>query len=75
MNLCKSDPLGSEACGIAEKGLALIAHPTRRASFSATMAELEEKASKGYEATVEDFMQVAGSPRRLGAASARHPEG
>ena len=39
-----------------EKDLALIAHLMRRAGFGASRAELEEYASKGYDAVVEDLL-------------------
>jgi uncharacterized protein (DUF1800 family) len=37
--------------------IALMAHLMRRAGFGASRAELEERAAKGYEATVEELVQ------------------
>ena len=34
-----------------------LSHLARRAGFGATRAELEEYASKGYEAVVEELLQ------------------
>ena len=39
-----------------ENNLALFAHLMRRAGFGATRSELEEYASKGYEAVVDDLL-------------------
>ena len=41
---------------MAEDEIALIAHLARRAGFGATRGELEEYASKGYDAVVEDLL-------------------
>ena len=41
---------------MAEKDTALMAHLMRRAGFGAQYDELERRASKGYEATVEDLL-------------------
>ena len=41
---------------MSDKDIALIAHLMRRAGFGATYAELEERAARGYEATVEDLL-------------------
>jgi len=41
---------------MANKDLALMAHLMRRAGFGATREELEARVSKGYEATVEEFL-------------------
>ena len=38
---------------MAKQDIALMAHLMRRAGFGATREELEERAAKGYEATVE----------------------
>jgi hypothetical protein len=47
---------------MAGKDLALMAHLMRRAGFGAPRAELEERAAKGYEATVEELLNPEGSP-------------
>ena len=41
---------------MAEKDIALMAHLMRRAGFGATREELEVRAAKGYEATVEELL-------------------
>ena len=41
---------------MADKDIALFAHLMRRAGFGASRGELEELASKGYEALVEDLL-------------------
>ncbi len=41
---------------MADKGIALMAHLMRRASFGATREELEKRVAKGYEATVEELL-------------------
>ena len=41
---------------MAEKDIALMAHLMRRAGFGATREELEMRAAKGYEATVEELL-------------------
>src|SRR5215831_1516720 len=40
----------------------LMAHLMRRAGFGAPRAELEARAAKGYEATVEELLQPEGQP-------------
>ena len=42
--------------------IALMAHLMRRAGFGATYAELEERAAKGYEATVEELLNPEAQP-------------
>ena len=42
---------------MAKDDLALMAHLMRRASFGASRAELEARAAKGYDATVEELLQ------------------
>ena len=41
---------------MADKDIALMAHLMRRAGFGATREELEARAAKGYEATVEELL-------------------
>ena len=41
---------------MSKKEIALMAHLMRRAGFGATYDELEERVSKGYEATVEELL-------------------
>ena len=41
-----------------KEDLALIAHLTRRAGFGATREELERMAAQGYEATVEELLDI-----------------
>ncbi len=40
-----------------DKDIALMAHLMRRAGFGASRDELEERAAKGYEATVEELLE------------------
>ena len=47
---------------MAEQDLALMAHLMRRAGFSASYEELEQRAAKGYEATVEDLLNPESQP-------------
>ena len=42
--------------------IALMAHLMRRAGFSATREELEERVAKGYEATVEELLNPESQP-------------
>ena len=42
---------------MAENDIALMAHLMRRAGFGAPREELEKRAAKGYEATVEELLQ------------------
>ena len=42
--------------------IALMAHLMRRAGFGATQEELEERAAKGYEATVEELLNSESQP-------------
>ncbi len=44
---------------MANESIALMAHLMRRAGFGAPYAELETRAAKGYEATVEELLQPA----------------
>ena len=41
---------------MADQDIALMAHLIRRAGFGATREELETRAAKGYEATVEELL-------------------
>ena len=43
---------------MASEEIALMAHLMRRAGFGATREELEARASKGYEATVEELLDT-----------------
>ena len=45
---------------MANKEIALMAHLMRRAGFGATREELEVRAAKGYEATVEELLNPEG---------------
>jgi uncharacterized protein (DUF1800 family) len=47
---------------MAEKDIALMAHLMRRAGFGATFEELEARAAKGYEATVEELLNPEKQP-------------
>ena len=42
--------------------IALMAHLMRRAGFGATREELEERAARGYEATVEELLSTESQP-------------
>ena len=47
---------------MADKEIALMAHLMRRAGFGATFEELEARAAKGYEATVDELLDPEGQP-------------
>jgi uncharacterized protein (DUF1800 family) len=47
---------------MAEKDIALMAHLMRRAGFGAAYRELEERAAKGYGATVEELLHPEEQP-------------
>jgi uncharacterized protein (DUF1800 family) len=47
---------------MANTDIALMAHLMRRAGFGAPYAELEERAAKGYEATVEELLHPEAQP-------------
>src|SRR5918992_4773406 len=47
---------------MAGQDIALIAHLMRRAGFGATYQELEARAAKGYEATVEELLHPEAQP-------------
>ncbi len=47
---------------MARSDIALMAHLMRRVGFGATREELEERAAKGYEATVEEMLHPEASP-------------
>ena len=47
---------------MANQEIALMAHLMRRAGFGATREELEERAAKGYEATVEELLSSESQP-------------
>ena len=50
---------------MAEKDIALMAHLMRRAGFGAQYDELEARAAKGYEATVEELLHPEDHPNGL----------
>lgn len=47
---------------MASRDIELMAHLMRRAGFGATFEELEARAAKGYEATVEELLQPGDQP-------------
>ena len=47
---------------MANQEIALMAHLMRRAGFGATREELEQRAAKGYEATVEELLNFESQP-------------
>ena len=47
---------------MADKTIALMAHLMRRAGFGATYEEVEARAAKGYEATVEELLHPEDQP-------------
>ena len=47
---------------MADKEIALMAHLMRRAGFGATFEELEARAAKGYDATVDELLDPEGQP-------------
>ena len=47
---------------MADEAIALMAHLMRRAGFGAPYAELERRAAKGYEATVEELLHPETQP-------------
>ena len=47
---------------MADQDIELMAHLMRRAGFSATYQEVEERAAKGYEATVEELLSPLAQP-------------
>ncbi len=47
---------------MADQSIALMAHLMRRAGFGAPYAELETRAAKGYEATVEELLHPETQP-------------
>ena len=47
---------------MASKDIALMAHLMRRAGFGATYEELETRAAKGYEATVDELLHPEAQP-------------
>jgi hypothetical protein len=47
---------------MADHDIALMAHLMRRAGFGATREELEQRAAKGYEATVEELLHPEEQP-------------
>jgi len=47
---------------MADQAIALMAHLMRRAGFGASYAEVEARAAKGYEATVEELLHPEAQP-------------
>src|SRR5438093_7897223 len=47
---------------MASEDIALMAHLMRRAGFGASREELEVRAARGYEATVEELLQPTAEP-------------
>ena len=47
---------------MASEDIALMAHLMRRAGFGASREELEARAARGYEATVEELVNPAAEP-------------
>jgi uncharacterized protein (DUF1800 family) len=47
---------------MAEQDIALMAHLLRRAGFGASREEIEAKAAKGYDATVEELLNAESQP-------------
>jgi uncharacterized protein (DUF1800 family) len=47
---------------MADKDIALMAHLMRRAGFGASYQELEQRAARGYEATVEELLHPEDQP-------------
>ena len=47
---------------MADHDIALMAHLMRRAGFGAPREELEARAAKGYEATVEELVNPESQP-------------
>ena len=50
---------------MADKDIPLMAHLMRRAGFGAQYHELEARAAKGYEATVEELLHPEDHPNGL----------
>src|SRR6516164_10368133 len=48
--------------GMASEDIALMAHLMRRAGFGASREELEARAARGYEATVEELLHPTAEP-------------
>lgn len=58
---------------MANQDIALMAHLMRRAGFGAPRAELEARAAKGYEATVEDLLNPQDPPLDRNEMMRYHP--
>ncbi len=50
---------------MADKDMALMAHLMRRAGFGATIEELELRAARGYEATIEELLNPEKQPDNI----------
>src|SRR5262245_52278423 len=57
-----SDRIARRRRAMADQSIALMAHLMRRAGFGAPYAELETRAAKGYEATVEELLHPEQQP-------------
>ncbi len=58
---------------MASESIELIAHLMRRAGFGAGREELEQRAAKGYEATVEELLNPEGARADRGDFLRYHP--
>ena len=58
---------------MAHEDIALMAHLMRRAGFGASREELEERAARGYEATVEDLLDPHEEPVNIHQLLRYHP--
>ena len=47
---------------MADRDIALMAHLLRRAAFGASRDEIEARAAKGFDATVEEFLNPEQQP-------------
>ena len=50
---------------MSDNDIALMAHLMRRAGFGAQYSELQERAAKGYEATVEELLNPSEDTHRM----------
>ena len=58
---------------MAHEDIALMAHLMRRAGFGASREQLEERAARGYEATVEDLLDPHEEPVNIHRLLRYHP--
>ena len=47
---------------MSDQDISLIAHLMRRAGFGAPLEELQERAAKGYDATVDELLDPESQP-------------